>query len=51
MFLVKREESRNFDVFFFFAFFFCVFGVWKREKMHREVGPRVKLSKIPLFEV
>ena len=35
MFLVKREESRSFDVFF---------GVWKREKMRREAELRAKLS-------
>ena len=35
MFLVKREESRNFDVFLGVLFLF-VFGVWKREKTCRE---------------
>ena len=35
VFLVKREESRSFDVFFFF-FFGCDFGVWKGEKKCEE---------------
>ena len=34
-FLVKREESRSFDVFFFFC-------LEERKKMCREVGQRVE---------
>ena len=37
-FLVKREESRSFDVFFFFC-------LEERKKMCREVGQRVENQK------
>ena len=36
MFLVRREESRGFDV--FFGCFVCVFGIWKREKCVEKSG-------------
>ena len=41
-FLVKREESRSFDVILGF-FFFLVFG--REKKMCREVGQRVENQK------
>ena len=42
MFLVRREESRSFDVFFFSVVFF---GVWKKEKMCREAGQKANFRK------
>ena len=48
MFLVKREESRNFDVFLGVLFLF-VFGVWKREKRVEKLGREQKIRKISLW--
>ena len=43
MLLVKREESRGFDV--FFGCFVCFFGVWKREKCVEKPGKEQKIKK------
>ena len=44
--LVKMQESRSFDMFFFGVFFGCLFGIWKREKKHVErLGRRKILGK------
>ena len=40
VFLVKKEESRDFDI-----FFGVFFGVWGREKTQREVGQKVNFRK------
>ena len=47
VFLVKREESRNFDVFFgfFLDFFFFFLGVWKSEKTLRDTKQKGKFQK------
>ena len=37
MFLVKREELRDFDVIFFFLVFFGCFFVFGREEKHSEI--------------
>ena len=50
MFLVKREKSRGFDV--FFGCFVCIFGIWKREKCVEKSGREQKFRKnvfLPLF--
>ena len=47
MFLVKREESRDFDVFFWCVFgLFLVFGIEKkrREKLGRE---KISEKRVP----
>ena len=44
VFLVKREESRNFYVFFGFFFFFFL-GVWKSEKTLRDTKQKGKFQK------
>ena len=40
VFLVKRKESRDFDLFFFFFIVFMVvfLGVWKRENTQKGIG-------------
>ena len=45
MFLVKKEELRNFDVFFFYIYFCVFFGVWKREKRVEKLGKEKNLEK------
>ena len=44
MFLVKREESRGFDV--FFGCFVCVFGIWNREKCVEKPEKEQKIRKM-----
>ena len=43
MFLVKREESRDFNV--FLGVFLDFFGVWEREKMQRLAGQKENFRK------
>ena len=43
--LVKREESRDFDV-FFWECFWVFFGVWEREKTYRVDGQKASFRKI-----